>query len=454
MQNSTAPSFAKRSPWFYVPSLYFQQGLPVIIVQQASVVFYKNMGVSNDRIGLLTSLIAWPWILKMLWAPAIEFYRSRRFWILFTQAIVTVSLAAAAFMTESPHFLIATLAVFAVTAFASATHDTALDGYYMLALRPDRQAFFVGIRSSAFRLAMLFANGVLVMLAGYWAETSGSITGGWRTSLLVGAGLYGVLFLYAFIAMPAVATDRPVATAAAVVARATSRRSQEFVEALASFFRQKHAWIIVVFILFYRFSESMVSKMMGPFFLDPIEKGGLGLSTLQVGMIMGQVGMFSLTLGGLIGGIIISRTGLKKLIWPMVFGMHVPILAYIWAAYTQPHLQWVYLITAIDQFGYGFGMAAYTIFVMEIASASKYATSHFAIGTALMSLGAMGAGILSGYLQVAVGYPHFFVGVCICAIPGIAIIPFLPYREDSEGAPPSSSVSEVEALGGVEVSPA
>ncbi len=412
----------KRSPWVYVPSLYFQQGLPVIIVQQASVIFYKNMGVANDKIGLLTSLIAWPWILKMLWAPAVERHKTRRFWVLFSQGLITIGLLVAAFMTTNENFLVATLAIFTLVAFASATHDTALDGYYLLALKPERQAFFVGIRSSAFRLAMLFANGILVMLAGTWAISGGSIPLGWRSALLLGAGIYGVLWVYAFFSMPKVPTDKPVGEK-----RKMSRA--DFTEALGSFFSQKKSWLVVLFILFYRFGESMISKMMGPFFLDPVEKGGLGLTTVQVGVIQGQVGMFALTAGGLLGGVIISRMGLRRLIWPMVFGMHIPNLFYVWAAYTQPSHEWVYLITFVDQFGYGFGMAAYTIFVMEIASASKYATSHFAIGTALMSMGAMGAGILSGYLQVGLGYPHFFLAVILCTIPGILVIPFLPYKD-------------------------
>ena len=178
--------------------------------------------------------------------------------------------------------------------------------------------------------------------------------------------------------------------------------------------------------------------MMGPFYLDPVSKGGLGLTTVQVGLIQGQVGMLSLTLGGLLGGIIISRLGLKRLIWPMVLAMHVPNLFYVWASYSHPTLPWVYLITGVDQFGYGFGMAAYTIFVMNVANASRFPTSHFAIGTALMSLGAMCAGILSGYLQVALGYQHFFIAVCLCTIPGVIVIPFLPYNR----TPPPDTIAD------------
>jgi PAT family beta-lactamase induction signal transducer AmpG len=421
----------------FVPSLYFQQGLPVIIVQQASVVFYKNMGVPNDRIGLLTSLIAWPWILKMLWAPALELFRTRRFWVLSMQILVALSLGAAAWFAGTSHFLWGTLAAFVVAAFASATHDNALDGWYLLALKPSKQAFFIGVSTSSFRLAMLFANGILVMLAGKWAAKSGSVPDGWRSSLLLGTAIYAALAVYAWFAMPKVAADRPSRT------ESTSART-EFVAALTSFFRRKDALAVIAFVLFYRFSESMVSKMMGPFYLDPRSKGGLGLSTVQVGVIMGQVGMLSLTVGGFLGGVIISRVGLRRLLWPMAIAMHLPIVLYVWAAYRQPSPAWVYLITAVDQFGYGFGMAAYTFVVMQVARASRYSTSHFAIGTAIMSAGAMMAGISSGYLQVALGYPRFFVVVLLCALPGLATLPFV-LRADRRAKDEAEAVSATEA---------
>lgn len=423
-------NYPKRSPWWHVPTLYFQQGLPVIIIQQVSVLMYKKMGIANDQIGLWTSLIIWPWVLKMLWAPFLDLYGKKRSWVIAMQVLITATLVGAALAITTQSFLIITLIIFFVTAFFSATHDIALDGYYMLALSKKNQAFFSGIRSTFFRLAMVFSNGFLVMVAGYYEKRGMPISQSWRMALLVGAGTYAVLLVFALGAMPKVAHDGPIKKSNSEIEHASVK------EVFSTFLRLPKIIPILLFILLYRFGESMLTKMTGPFMLDPISKGGLGLDTLQVGVILGNVGIICLVLGGLLGGIVISKYGLKKSIWPMVIVMTIPNFFYIWVAHAIPTVSFIYVLTSVEYFSYGFGMTAYMVFAMYCSQNSKYATSHYAIITGVMALGAMIAGIVSGYLQQSVGYFWFFVCVCIATIPGIIITKFIPleFGEENKNA--------------------
>lgn len=420
MSKTSTLVYPNKSPWWYVPSLYFQQGLPVIIIQQVSVLMYKKMGIANDQIGLWTSLIIWPWILKMLWAPFLDIYGKKRSWVIAMQVLITATLGGAALAITTQSFLLITLIIFFITAFFSATHDIALDGYYMLALSKKNQAFYSGIRSTFFRLAMVFSNGLLVMVAGYFEKKGMPISETWRMALLVGAGTYGVLLVFALGVMPKVAHDGPVQKSAG------ETKNASFKEVISSFFRLPKIIPALLFILLYRFGESMLIKMAGPFMLDPHSKGGLGLDTLQVGIILGNVGVIFLVLGGLLGGIAISKYGLRKCIWPMVIVMTVPNFFYVWVAYALPPISSIYILTAVEYFSYGFGMTAYMVFAMYCSQNSKYATSHYAIVTGFMALGAMVAGIISGYLQEAVGYLWFFVCVCFATIPGIVVTKFIP----------------------------
>lgn len=415
------------NPWTYVPSLYFQQGLPVILVQQTSVLLYKRLGVPNDQVGLWTSLITWPWILKMLWGPVVDLNGRKRDWVLWMQMGILAALVASAFAVTTDAFLPITLAVFVVVAFLSATHDIALDGYYMLALPKDRQAFFMGIRSSFFRLAMIFANGAIVIFAGYWERSGRSIPESWRNAFLVGAIVYALLLFHARYWAPRVPQDQPARDVGGSTAPA-------FRAAIRSFFARPGAWTIVAFILFYRFGESMLAKMAGPFLLDARDVGGLGFDTVQVGMILGNFGVLSLVAGGLLGGILISRYGLRRCVWPMAIIMNLPNLFYVWAATVQPGAGAMILLTTVENFGYGFGMAAYMVFAMYACQESRYATSHYAIITGFMAFGAMLAGIASGYLQKALGYPGFFTAVCVATIPGMLLLRYLPMpKEESSG---------------------
>lgn len=413
-----------RSPWFYIPTLYFQQGLPVVIVQQLAVILYKGLGVPNDRITLWTSVVAWPWILKMFWSPAIDLHSTKRRWVLCMQFFVLLAVALATASLSAENFLPLSLALFAAAAVFSATHDIALDGYYLLALKPEDQAYFVGVRSTFFRFAMIFGNGVLVMLAG-WLERRGMpVTKSWQWAIGAGMGLYLLAWIWALGMMPRIHLDR------AVPRSLTEARGDGFREAFRTFIFQRGIFTIVGFFLLYRFSESILTKISPLFLLDSREAGGLALDTFKVGAIQ-NAGVISLLIGGIAGGVLIARDGLRRWIWPMAIVMNLPNLLYVWAARTQPGIPSMIGITVVEQFAYGFGMASYLVYAMEISRRSKFQTAHYAITAALMALGAMLAGAISGYLEVRYGYFRLFVVICFLSLPGMALIRFLPMKEAS-----------------------
>lgn len=421
MTENTAPTTSKSTgnPWLFVPSLYFLEGIPYFIVSTVSVTMFKRLGISNAEIGLWTSLITWPWIIKMLWGPLVESTSTKRKWIVGTQFFGVIAMLCVSMTITMENFLTPTLIVLTIMAFLSATHDIAADGFYLLALSPEDQAYFVGIRGTAYRLANVFCNGGLIYLAGTFESAPGALVPvAWRNVLIIAALIYGFFAILGYKAMPKPKMD------------AEKKESFPFKAAFAEYFSQGKLHIILGFILLYRFGESMVGKMSNPFLLDTIEKGGMGMTTSEVGFITGVVGVTALTTGGIVGGMVISKFGIKKSLWPMVLAMNVPNLLYIWAATTQPGKAWVTLIVGCDQFGYGFGFAAYMVYLMFITQGSKYPTAHYAISTGLMALGAMTAGITSGYVQQHVGYAGFFMATLVFAAPGVMLLPFLPLEKD------------------------
>jgi PAT family beta-lactamase induction signal transducer AmpG len=593
-----------RNPWRWVPSLYFAQGIPNVVVTGVSVIMFKRLGLDNAQIAFYTSILALPWVLKPLWSPLVQRIGTRRGWTVVMQLLVGAALAAAALALPLADWVRLVLAAFAFIAVASATHDVAADGFYMLALTSHQQAWFVGIRSTAFRLAMIVGSGLLVMLAGSleagtglptvritaaaanrglgpvgfapaalarpstseqsiavstaavelslddrsleavnalkkqaadwnvshgfypaakkeeeksksgwvvalenwlrdnfgprepapdkidragdaalvvmrltqpvpegkqqvvqfglssgdesfkvvegerflltpenWDEPfvavvqvedklnkpssaefeirSGNIPLAWMTTLGVAAGLFLLLSLYHYFVLP-----RPAGDYAA--------RSQDgnllvgFVEPFLSFFRKPRIVALLAFLLLYRLPEAHLMKLASPFLIDPREKGGLALTTEEVGFAYGTVGIIMLTLGGIVGGIAAARHGLKRWLWPMALAIHLPNAAFLFLAFTQPDNLW--LITAavgVEQFGYGFGFTAYMLYCLYIAR-GEHQTVHYALCTGCMALGMMIPGMWSGWLQQLLGYEHFFVWVMLCAIPALATVAFIP----------------------------
>lgn len=411
-----------KSPWWWIPTLYFAEGLPYFVVNNISVTMFTKMGVPNGEMALFTSLLYLPWTLKPLWSPVVDIFKTKRWWILMMQAIMSAAFVLLALTIPHPDaslissvqtpmsMFIFTLLLFVVTAFASATHDISADGFYMIALDHGQQSFFVGIRSTFYRLSSIFGQGVLVVIAGLLEQKTGNIPLAWSVTLGVTAVIFSIITIYHTFSMPRPQDDRPV------VSDSKSSSSGEFANAFVTFFKKPGVWVAIVFMLVYRLPEAFLLKMVNPFLLSSPENGGLGLSTSAVGIVYGTIGVAALTVGGILGGMTASRLGLKKSLWLMVACITLPCLTFVYLGMAQPHnLAVVGTCVAVEQFGYGFGFTAYMLFMMYF-SEGEFKTSHYAICTAFMALSMMIPGAFAGYLQEWMGYKYFFWMVMACCL--------------------------------------
>lgn len=375
-----------------------------------SVVMYKRLGISNADIALYTSWLYLPWVVKPLWSPVVDLYATKRGWTLTMQLVLAAALGGVAVALKLPASFALTLAVFWAMALASATHDIACDGFYMLALPERQQAAFVGIRSTFYRLAMITGQGAFVVLAGHLEQRfAGDSHHAWSTTFAALAVLLGTLALWHRVALPRPASDK----------RAGPNAS--FVEVFTSFFARPGIGVILAFLLLYRFAEAQLVKLVTPFLLDARAAGGLGLSTSEVGVAYGTVGVLALTLGGLLGGWMLSRYGLKRLLWVCVLAIHLPDLVFVWLAWAQPSgIALISTAIFVEQFGYGFGFTAYMLYMIMVSD-GPHKTAHYAICTGLMALGMMLPGMFAGALQERLGYLHFFVWVLAATVPGFFV---------------------------------
>ncbi|MBV6627976.1 MAG: MFS transporter [Rivularia sp. (in: Bacteria)] len=422
------PKSKSISPWFYVPSLYFAEGMPYMIINAVSVVFYKNLGIDNAQIAFWTSIINLPWVVKMFWGPAVDIYSTKRRWLLTMQFAMCLCLAALAFSFQLPTstFFSISLVILLVGAFISATYDIATDGFYMLALSEEKQAFFVGIRTLCYRLAIIFSTGFLVYFAGNLEKSTQNIPLSWSITLGLASVIFAILFVFHLFTLPQPEVKNKRESE-------TTRNEIPFVTVIRSYFAQRGIAAILAFILLYRLGEAMLVKIATLFLLDETSKGGLALSTEQYGLVYGTFGVISLISGGILGGLVISKYGLKKCLLPMALALNLPDLFYVYMAYNKPPLELVYPLVSLEQFGYGLGFTAFTVYLMHICK-GKYKTSHFAISTGLMALGLMLPGAISGTIQEAIGYPMFFILVFLLTIPGMATIFFIPLNEEKSQA--------------------
>lgn len=419
----------KKSPWKWVPTLYFAQGLPYVAVMTIAVVMYKNLGMSNSDIAFYTGWLYLPWVIKPLWSPFVDLIKTKRFWIIAMQFLVAVGFAGVAFFIPTTFYIKATLAFFWLLAFSSATHDIAADGFYMLGLTSGDQSFFVGIRNTCYRLATIFGQGVLVMLAGLLSEgkliasVKGNIPLAWSLTFFLLAALFIGFSLYHFFILPKPISDE----SKKMVSLAEMLR--DFGHTFVTFFQKKDVVLMFFFILTYRLGEAQLSKIASPFLLDSLENGGLNMSTSTYGLIYGTFGVAALLLGGIIGGVLISRHGLKRWIIPMALLINLPDIFYVFLAYYQPSVSMAAIFVVLEQFGYGFGFTAYMLYLINIAD-GEYKTAHYAIATGFMALGMMLPSMVSGWIQEQIGYTLFFIWVCICTIPSIFAAIFVRAKLD------------------------
>ncbi|GGY91707.1 MFS transporter [Pseudoduganella plicata] len=402
-------SAVKRNPWAWVPTLYFGQGIPYFTAMTLALVMYKNTGFSNTEIAFYTSWLYLPWVIKPLWAPVVDMFGTKRRWVVALQAAIAVALALVAFTTHLPAFFQVSLAVLWLMAFSSATHDIAADGFYMLGLSQKQQAAFVGVRSTFYRLANITGQGVLVALSGILIRETGDARVAWAVIFALLGAVFAILAVYHFFMLPHPVQDHAVRTA--------GTGTGEFFTAFVSFFRKDGILTILGFLLLFRLGESQLLKMVVPFLLDPVDQGGLGLDNTQVGVVYGTVGVIALTVGGLLGGFLIARYGLKRCLWPMALIIHLPDLVFVYLSMAQPqNIVVIGAAMAVEQFGYGLGFTSYMMFMIMVAD-GEHKTAHYAMCTGLMALGMMVPQMASGYLQQMLGYQHFFIWVCLATIP-------------------------------------
>ena len=425
------------SPMTWIPTLYFAQGIPYFIVNNISVMMFTKMGVPNGEMALFTSLLYLPWSLKPFWSPFVDIFKTKRWWtismqILMSLAFILLTLTIprpdvemiASGQTPISMFTI-TLLLFVITAFASATHDIAADGFYMLALSSGDQAQFVGIRSTFYRLASIFGQGVLVWLAGVIENSTGDIPNSWRITMLVTAVIFSLVTLYHTFIVPRPTTD----TSSLKGEKATvGAIFKEFGRTFKTYFMKPGVVLAIVFMLLYRLPEAFLLKLCMPFLVASRDIGGLGMSTANVGLAYGTIGVIFLTIGGILGGIFASRLGLKKSLWVMAACMTLPCLTFVYLSMVQPtNIVAISTAIAIEQFGYGFGFTAYMLYMMYF-SEGEFKTSHYAICTAFMALSMLLPGAVAGYIQEAIGYVNFFWMVMVCCI-GTLFVSVLAYRK-------------------------
>lgn len=434
-----------RNPWLWVPSLYFAEAVPYAMVTFVSRTMYKQLGVSNTQIALYVGLLGWPWVIKPLWGPLVDVLHTKRRWVVTTQLMIAVALSMLATAIQLESFLLLSALVLCIVAFASATHDIAADGFYMLATSSHEQAWFVGIRSTFYRLGWICCQGLLVVFAGVQEKRLDNVPDAWSLTCFTAAGVFLLLFVFHTFVLPKPLRDR---SAAAVGSRPLG---QEFADTFVSFFRKPQIVSALAFFLLFRFAESQLVAMKSPFFLDPIAEGGLALGTEQVGWLDGTIGVVMLLVGGVLGGWAAARFGLRACLWWMVLAINAPNLVYVYLSTVQPEdVRVIAAAVGLEQFGYGFGFAGYMLYMLYVAQGERE-TAHYAICTGFMALGMMLPGMVSGALADWLGYQEFFWWVLLATIPSFAVTALVKVdrvfgRQDTdETATPPSQESDSSA---------
>ncbi|MCD8265757.1 MAG: MFS transporter, partial [Prevotellaceae bacterium] len=372
---------ASAKPLSWVPSLYLAEALPFSAVMLISVIMFKDFGLGDGRITLYTGWMGLPWVVKPLWCTVVDNLRTKRWWIVGTEFTLGVSLALVAFSLPTSLWLQATLALFFLIAFASATHDISADGFYILGLGEREQELYVGVRNTFYRVGMVVGQGGLVMLEGFLLRAGRlSFAYAWALVFVVLALLMLVLALYHGRALPRVETPR-------LPRFRLAEQARELLDTLLLLCRKPHIVSAALFILLFRLPEGLLVKVVPLFLTRSAEEGGLALSNVDFGLIYGTLSVIGLLLGGILGGWLVSRYGLRRCLWPLVLCLTVPDLVYVFLSLFPTHSLWtVGACVCLEQTGYGLGFAAYTLFLVAFSRGER-STAVFSICTAGQYLG-------------------------------------------------------------------
>jgi PAT family beta-lactamase induction signal transducer AmpG len=410
----------KVSPIAWVPTLYFAMGMPFVVLNMVCTLMYKGMGVSDAQIAFWTSLIMLPWTLKPLWSPFLEMYKTKKFFVVLTQVLSGIMFALVAFALNLPSFFAVTIAMLAVIALSGATHDIAADGTYMSVLSTEDQAKWIGWQGAFYNIAKIAATGGLVYLAGTFIDSFG-VTKAWMIIMLIIGIIMVVLGCYHFFILP---TDGKKAVEGKTLSESMTDLWGVFVE----FFKKKHIWYYLCFIILYRFAEGFVMKIVPLFLKAPRVDQGLGMSEQQIGLCYGTFGAAAFVIGSILAGYYIAHRGLQKSLFSLALVFNLPFVAYTLLSFYQPESLW--LIgggITLEYFGYGFGFVGLTLFMMQQIAPGEHQMSHYAFASGIMNLGVMLPGMISGYVSDWMGYKHFFIFVLFCTIPALLITYFVPF---------------------------
>ncbi|MHA7607237.1 MFS transporter [Elizabethkingia meningoseptica] len=418
----------KRSnPAFWITTLYFAMGLPFVAISVASTIMYKSMGIPDKSIAFWTSLIMLPWTIKPLWSPILEMFKTKKYFVIFTEIFTAVCFGLVCLSLSLPHYFAYSIAIFSLMAFSGATHDIAADGLYLDTLTTEQQSRYIGWQGAAYNVAKVLTSGVIIYFAGVLEKIMG-IKPAWTIIMLIYGGIMLIIGLLNMRKLPSGASLQ-------FSDITLKQRFKELLNVFANFFTKKHIIYYIFFIILYRFAEGFAVKIVPLFLKAERSQGGLGLSTKEIGLVYGTAGAIAFITSSLISGLYVSKRGLKKSLFTLCCIFNFPYIVYVFLACWQPDN--VYLIAAgivVEYFGYGFGFVGIMLFMMQQIAPVKYKMANYAFATGIMNLGVMLPGMMSGYISDMLGYKNFFIFVLFATIPALLITYFVPftYNDNSE----------------------
>lgn len=418
----------KRSnPAFWITTLYFAMGLPFVAISVASTIMYKSMGIPDKSIAFWTSLIMLPWTIKPLWSPILEMFKTKKYFVIFTEIFTAVCFGLVCLSLSLPHYFAYSIAIFSLMAFSGATHDIAADGLYLDTLTTEQQSRYIGWQGAAYNVAKVLTSGVIIYFAGVLEKIMG-IKPAWTIIMLIYGG---IMLIIGLLNMRKLLSGASLQFSDITL----KQRFKELLNVFANFFTKKHIIYYIFFIILYRFAEGFAVKIVPLFLKAERSHGGLGLSTKEIGLVYGTAGAIAFIAGSLISGLYVSKRGLKKSLFTLCCIFNFPYIVYVFLACWQPDN--VYLIAAgivVEYFGYGFGFVGIMLFMMQQIAPVKYKMANYAFATGIMNLGVMLPGMMSGYISDMLGYRNFFIFVLFATIPALLITYFVPftYNDNSE----------------------